>query len=156
MMLAGLGPTTPGGYYRVHDLRKVWARWINLNGGSIEEVCAFLTHSSPEVTYRTYFSDDHKTELRKSAQERGFARLQALLDSRDDLDARICELSDQLERVGFRSDGQGGGIYPSCWSEDDDPLVHELNSSGNEAIGSPSRIRTRVMGSRTPHDGPLH
>ena len=156
MMLAGLGPTTPGGYFRIHDLRKVWARWINQNGGSIEEVCAFLTHSSPEVTYRTYFSDDHKTELRKSAQERGFARLQALLDSRDDLDARICELSDQLERVGFRSDGQGGGIYPSCWIEDDDPLVHELNSSENEAIGSPSRIRTRVVGSRTPHDGPLH
>ena len=156
MMLAGLGPTTPGGYFRIHDLRKVWARWINQNGGSIEEVCAFLTHSSTEVTFRNYFSDDHKTERRKSAQERGFARLQALLDSRDDLDARICELSDQLERVGCWSDGQGGGIYPSCWSEDNDPLVHELNSSGNEAIGSPSRIRTRVTRSRVSYDGPLH
>ena len=45
------------------------------------------------------------------------------------------------------------------WKEeywDDDSLVHELNSSRNEVIGSPSRIRTRVVGSRTPHDGPLH
>jgi len=25
-----------------------------------------------------------------------------------------------------------------------------------QEIGSPSRIRTRVVGSRTPHDGPLH
>jgi len=156
MMLAGLGPTTPGGYFRIHDLRKVWARWINQNGGSIEEVCAFLTHSSTEVTFRAYYSDDLKDELRKTAHEGGLATLEALLEERDDLNARISELSDQLERVGFWSDGQGGGIYPSCWSEDDDPLVHELNSSGNEAIGSPSRIRTRVMGSRTPHDGPLH
>ena len=144
MMLAGLGPTTPGGYYRVHDLRKVWARWINQNGGSIEEVSAFLTHSSTEVTYRAYFADDHKSELRKTGRERGLAQLEALLEERDDLDARISELSDQLERVGFWSDGQGGGIYPSCWIDDEDPLVHEINSSGNEAIGSPSRIRTRV------------
>ena len=36
------------------------------------------------------------------------------------------------------------------------PLVHELNSSGNEAIGSPSRIRTRVTRSRVSYDGPLH
>ena len=156
MMLAGLGPTTPGGYFRIHDLRKVWARWINQNGGSIEEVCAFLTHSSTEVTFRNYFSDDHKADLIKTAHVGGLATLEALLEERDDLNARISELSDQLERVGFWSDGQGGGIYPSCWSEDDDPLVHELNSSGNEAIGSPSRIRTRVVGSRTPHDGPLH
>ena len=156
MMLAGLGPTTKGGYYRVHDLRKVWARWINQNGGSIEEVSAFLSHSSTEVTYKAYFSDTHKDELRRSAHRKGLEQLEALLQQRDDLDSRIRELSDQLERVGFWSDGHGGGIYPSCWIEDEDPLVHELNSSGNEAIGSPSRIRTRVVGSRTPHDGPLH
>jgi len=70
-MLAGLGPTTPGDYYRVHDLRKVWARWINHNGGSIEEVSAFLTHSSTEVTYRAYFADDHKSELRKTVGRGG-------------------------------------------------------------------------------------
>ena len=108
------------------------------------------------VTYRTYFSDDHKSELRKIAQERGLARLEALLEERDDLDARISELSDQLERVGFWSDGRGGGIFPSCWIEDEDPLVHEINSSGNEEIGSPSRIRTRVTRSRVSYDGPLH
>jgi len=156
MMLAGLGPTTPGGYYRVHELRKVWARWINQNGGSIEEVSAFLTHDSTDSAFRAYYSDDLKTDLRKTARERGHAQLEALLEERDDLDARIFELSDQLERVGFWSDGHGGGIFPSCWIEDEDSLVHELNSSGDEAIGSPSRIRTRVMGSRTPHDGPLH
>ena len=31
------------------------------------------------------------------------------------------------------------------WVEDEDSLVHELNSSGNEVIGSPSRIRTKVV-----------
>ena len=65
-------------------------------------------------------------------------------------------LSVVVHHVGFWSDGDGGGIFPSCWVEDEDSLIHELNSSGNEAIGSPSRIRTRVVGSRTPHDGPLH
>jgi hypothetical protein len=41
-------------------------------------------------------------------------------------------------------------------SDRDSVAVHEINSSGNEAIGSPSRIRTRVMAPRTPYDGPLH
>jgi len=156
MILAGLGPTTPRGYYRVHELRKVWARWINQNGCSIEEVSAFLTHDSTDSAFRAYYSDDLKTDLRKTARERGYAQLEALLEERDVLDARICELSDQLERVGFWSDGYGGGIHPSCWIEDDDSLVYEFNSSENKEIGSPSRIRTRVVGSRTPHDGPLH
>ena len=45
MMASGLPPTTSGGYYRLHDLRKVWARWIDENDGSLEAISAFLGHS---------------------------------------------------------------------------------------------------------------
>ena len=78
------------------------------------------------------------------------------MNQRDELDVRIRELSNEIERVGFWSSGDGGGMHPSCWITDNDPEIFDLNSSGLQEIGSPSRIRTRVVGSRTPHDGPLH
>jgi len=156
MIAAGLSPTTPGGYHRIHDLRKVWARWIDQNGGTIEESSAFLTHATTDVTYKTYYSHDHKEELRKTGHSKGISKLEELLNQRDELDVRIRELSNEIEKVGFWSSGDGGGIHPSCWITDNDPEIFDLNSSGLQEIGSPSRIRTRVVGSRTPHDGPLH
>jgi len=156
MIAAGLSATTPGGYYRIHDFRKIWARWIDKNGGTIEETSAVLSHDSPLATFKAYYSHEHKERLRKAGHSKGISELEKLLNHRDELDVRIRELSNEIERVGFWSSGDGGGIHPSCWITDNDPEIFDLNSSGLQEIGSPSRIRTRVMGSRTPHDGPLH
>jgi hypothetical protein len=156
MIAAELSPTTPGGYFRIHDFRKVWARWIDKNGGTIEESSAVLNHASTDVTFKAYYSHEHKEELRKAGHRKGISELEKLLNQRDELDVRIRELSTELDRVGFWSSRDGGGIFPSCWVTDNDSEIIDFNSSGSQEIGSPSRIRTRVVGSRTPHDGPLH
>jgi integrase len=81
MIDAGLGPTSPSKcYYRVHDLRKTIARWIDYNGGSISEVSACLAHSSPDVTYKHYFADDLKQALAASGRAKAMDRLGSLLD----------------------------------------------------------------------------
>ena len=49
--------------------------------------------------------------------------LEALIQQRESIDLRIDELYGQLHDIGFFSDGAGGGVYPSCWDEDDDMLV---------------------------------
>ncbi len=79
MIASGLPPTTPGGYYRLHDLRKVWARWIDENDGSLEAISAFLGHSSTQVTYNTYFHDEHKARLAQEGQKLGLKKLKELM-----------------------------------------------------------------------------
>jgi integrase len=103
MIASGMTPTSPGGYYRMHDMRKVWARWIDENGGSLESISAFLGHSSTQVTYNTYFHDEHKAKLAKKGQERGLNHLQSLLAPPEDITDSLAELRAILE--------SGGSIY---------------------------------------------
>jgi len=103
------------------------------------------THSSTDVTYKTYYSHDHKEGLRKAGHSKGISKLEKLLNQRDELDVRIRELSNELERVGFWSSRDGGGIFHSCWIADNDSAITDYNSSGLQGIGSPSRIRTKVV-----------
>ena len=103
MIASGMPPTSPGGYYRMHDMRKVWARWIDENGGSLESISAFLGHSSTQVTYNTYFHDEHKAKLAKKGQEKGLNHLQSLLAPPEDITDSLAELRAILE--------SGGSIY---------------------------------------------
>ena len=98
MIANGMPPTTPGGYYRLHDMRKVWARWIDENGGSLESTTAFLGHSSTQVTYKSYFHDEHKDRLARKGQQIGLNHLQSLLAPPEDLTDRLAELRAFLER----------------------------------------------------------
>jgi integrase len=97
MIASGMPPTSPGGYYRLHDMRKVWARWIDENGGSLESVAAFLGHSSTQVTFNCYFHAEHKVKLAKEGREIGLNHLQSLLAPPEDLTDRLAELRAFLE-----------------------------------------------------------
>jgi len=103
MIANGMPPTCSGGFYRLHDIRKVWSRWIDENGGSLEEISAFLGHSSTQVTYKIYFHDEHKAKLAKKGQERGLKHLQSLLAPPADISDSLAELRAILEA--------GGSIY---------------------------------------------
>ena len=61
--------------------------------------------------------------MRQEAWEAGMKGLEALLQIRENTDRKIDDLYSQLHDIGYFSDGEGGGIYPSCWDEDDDFLV---------------------------------
>jgi integrase len=119
----GMRPTCSGGYYRFHDLRKVWCDWMDKGGASLEQMSAFLGHSSAKVTFQHYFSEDHKRRLGQEGWEAGMGELEALIQQRERIDHSIDELYRQLHDIGFFSDGKGGGVYPACWDEDDDMLV---------------------------------
>ena len=97
MIASVMPPTSPGGYYRLHDMRKVWARWIDENGGSLESVAAFLGHSSTQVTFNCYFHAEHKVKLAKQGREIGLKHLQSLLAPPKDLTDRLAELRAFLE-----------------------------------------------------------
>ena len=116
-------PTSAGGLYRLHDLRTVWCNWMDKGGASVEQMSVFLGHSSPKVTTKYYFASKHKERMRQEAWEAGMKGLEALLQIRENTDRKIDELYGQLYDIGYFSDGEGGGIYPSCWDEDDDFLV---------------------------------
>ena len=119
----GMRPTCSGGYFRLHDLRKVWCDWMDRGGASLEQMSAFLGHSSTKVTYQHYFAEDHKRRLGQAGFEAGMGELEALIQQRESIDLRIDELYGQLHDIGFFSDGAGGGVYPSCWDEGEDMLV---------------------------------
>ena len=123
MINIGMEPTCAGGYYRLHELRKVWCDWMERGGASLEQTSIFLGHSDPKVTLQHYFAEDHKRRLRQEAWEAGIGQLEALVQERDNIDHRIDELYNQLHEIGFFSDGKGGGVYPACWDEGDDMLV---------------------------------
>ena len=116
----GMRPTCSGGYFRLHDLRKVWCDWMDRGGASLEQMSAFLGHSSTKVTYQHYFAEDHKRRLGQAGFEAGMGELEALIQQRESIDLRIDELYGQLHEIGYFSDGKGGGIYPDCWDEVDD------------------------------------
>ncbi len=123
MINIGMEPTCAGGYYRLHDLRKVWCDWIDRGGGSLEEASAVLGHTDTKVILRHYISEEHKMRLRQAGWEAGIGQLEALIQQRESIDLRIDELYGQLHDIGFFSDGAGGGVYPSCWDEEEDMLV---------------------------------
>jgi len=104
MIAAGMPPTTPGGYYRLHDLRKVWARWIDENGGSLEAISSFLGHSSTQVTYNAYFHAEHKRTLAREGQQKGLDHLRSLLAPPPE---NLRERMEELRRIL----AEGGSIY---------------------------------------------
>ena len=107
-------PTTPGGYYRLHDLRKVWARWIDDNDGSLEAISAFLGHSSTQVTYNTYFHGEHKARLAREGQKLGLKKLKELMGSCEDVTDKLAKLRQLL------ADGE------SIYAENSFSLRHEV------------------------------
>ncbi len=117
MKASGLPPTTSGGYYRLHDLRKVWARWIDENDGSLEAISAFLGHSSTEVTYNTYFHDEHKARLAREGQELGLKKLKELMGSSEDVTDKLAKLRQLL------ADGE------SIYAENSFSLRHDVKPS---------------------------
>jgi integrase len=97
MIASNIPPNAAGGQYRLHKLRSVWARWIDENGGSLESTTAFLGHSSTQVTYKSYFHDEHKNKLARKGQQIGLNHLQSLLAPPEDLTDRLTELRAFLE-----------------------------------------------------------
>ena len=97
MIASNIPPNAAGGQYRLHKLRSVWARWIDENGGSLESTTAFLGHSSTQVTYKSYFHDEHKNKLARKGQQIGLNHLQSLLAPPEDLTDRLAELRAFLE-----------------------------------------------------------
>ena len=120
MINIGMEPTCAGGYYRLHDLRKVWCDWIDRGGGSLEQTSAFLGHNDPKMTNQYYVASKHKERMRQEAWEAGMKGLEALLQIRENTDRKIEDLYRQLHEIGYFSDGKGGGVYPDCWDEVDD------------------------------------
>ena len=119
----GMEPTSAGGLYRLHDLRTMWCNWMDKGGASGEQMSVFLGHRSPKVILQYYTASKHKERMRQEAWEAGMKGLEALLQIRENTDRKIDDLYSQLHDIGYFSDGEGGGIYPSCWDEDDDFLV---------------------------------
>ena len=111
MIDAGLEPTSPSGcYYRLHDIRKTIARWISENGGSIEYTTALLSHSSPAITFKAYFGDEHKQSLAHSGQEMAMDRLAELLQIRESTNLEIEQLTDLFQNIDF-IEYLGDGTY---------------------------------------------
>jgi len=133
MIEAGMPPTWAGGYYRTHDLRKSWTRWINENGGSIEEIAAVLHHSSPDVTYKYYFADTHKRRLAESGHAKGLVRLKSLLDERDELDGLIMEHEETFRDLEcFEVFDDGGFAMPEGTAYGGPGSIEEVRAPGLE------------------------
>ena len=119
----GMEPTSAGGYYRFHELRTMWSNWMDKGGATLEQISEFLGHKSTKVTVQYYFASDHKKRMKQEAWEAGMKELEALFEVRENTEREIDDLYSQLYDIGYFSDGEGGGIYPSCWDDDDDDLV---------------------------------
>jgi integrase len=138
MIEAGLGPTSPSGcYYRTHDLRKTLARWIDQNGGSIQEISAFLTHSSPDVTFKHYFAHDHKQALSDAAQSKAMDRLGELLQERESLDAEIEEIRGLFRDLDYFEVFDDGGLAMPEGTAYGGPGFVEYDMEG----GEPGEVR---------------
>ena len=146
MINIGMEPTRAGGYYRLHELRKVWCDWMERGGASLEQTSIFLGHSDTKVTLQHYFAEDHKRRLRQEAWEAGIGQLEALVQERDNIDHRIDELYNQLHQIGFFSDGKGGGVYPDCWDEIDDnwSALPDLNRGPPDGCLQPMCFQSTV------------
>jgi len=149
MIANGMPPTSPGGYYKLHDLRKVWARWIDENGGSLESTTAFLGHSSTQVTYKSYFHDEHKNKLARKGQQIGLNHLQSLLAPPEDLTDRLAELRafleagediyanssfslrHEIDRTESARPGRWSKMVPAPMREDTTEIVQPLDRAGN-------------------------
>ena len=64
------------------------------------------------------------------------------MEVREKVNLRIDALYHQLDRAGFFSDGEGGGVYPSCWDEMD-PAAMDL---GHMGIGDGDGVLVRAPG----------
>ena len=71
-------------------------RWIDDNDGSLEAISAFLGHSSTQVTYNTYFHDEHKARLALEGQKLGLKRLKELMGPSEDVTDRLAKLRQLL------------------------------------------------------------
>ena len=135
MIHANLGPTCAGGYYRTHDLRTVWSRWIEANQGSIEQTSALLGHKSVETTAKHYIGDTQKRSQRSQAEEKGHKQIQELLRVGSELTARVEELRRtfaDLRHVMVHDDGSLSwpymGGHDECAMNFPDDL--EMDTSG--------------------------
>jgi len=145
MIASGMPPTTPGGYHRLHDMRKVWARWIDENGGSLESISAFLGHSSTQVTYNSYFHADHKSKLAKKGQQTGLKHLQSLLTPPADTSDSLAKLRAILEA--------GGSIYEnySFSLRNDIERTESARSNGWSKL-VPAPMKEKASGNNQPLD----
>ena len=110
MMELDIPPTSAGGYYRTHELRKSWARWIHDNDGMIEEATAFLTHSSPDVTYKSYYADGQKKALASSGHEKGLRAIAEILGHDGGDDMRFEELEGLFRNIDFLVPMEDGSL----------------------------------------------
>jgi len=127
MVEVGMPPTTPGGYYRTHDLRKVWIRWIDENGGTMEEITALL-RNSPRVVRKHYYPKSVQQRLVMSALDKGFKELGNMLEMEELGAERIEELKAtfaDLSHITVNRDGTldmsdetryGGPDFITDWS----------------------------------------
>jgi hypothetical protein len=110
MMELDIPPTSAGGYHRAHELRKSWARWIQANGGVIEEATAFLTHSTTDVTYKCYYADGQKKALASSAHEKGLRAITDFLGLDEVDDMRLEELEGLFQNIDFLAPMEDGSL----------------------------------------------
>jgi len=110
MMELDIPPTSAGGYHRAHELRKSWARWIQANGGVIEEATAFLTHSTTDVTYKCYYADGQKKALASSAHEKGLRAITDFLGLYEVDDMRLEELEGLFQNIDFLAPMEDGSL----------------------------------------------
>ena len=133
MIHSGVGPTCEGGYYRTHDLRKVWSRWLQSNGGTLDDARVMLGHSSADTTAKHYVGNSQTESQRAMAGHIGLKHLQDIYRISDELKSKLEDLEKLFADLPHITVHNDGSLTWPYMDGDDDQLMHipdEIDTSG--------------------------
>ena len=133
MIHSGMGPTCEGGYYRTHDLRKVWSRWLQSNGGTLDDARVMLGHRSADTTAKHYVSNSQAESQRAMAGHIGLKHIQDIYRMSDELKSKLEDLEKLFADLPHITVHNDGSLTWPYMDGDGDQLMYipdEINTSG--------------------------
>ena len=133
MIHSGMGPTCEGGYYRTHDLRKVWSRWLQSNGGTLDDARIMLGHRSADTTAKHYVGNSQTESQRAMAGHIGHKQIQDILRIGDELKSKLEDLEKLFGDLPHFTVHDNGSLTWPYMDGDDDQLMYipdEIDTTG--------------------------
>ena len=144
MIHSGMGPTCEGGYYRTHDLRKVWSRWLQSNGGTLDDARIMLGHRSADTTAKHYVGNSQTESQRAMAEQIGHKHLQDLLQIRDELKNKLEDLEKLFGELPHFTVHDNGSLTWPYMDGDDDQLMYIPDEIDTSGLLSKSGIKPQI------------
>ena len=133
MIHSGMGPTCEGGYYRTHDLRTVWSRWLQSNDGTLDDARVMLGHRSADTTAKHYVGNSQTESQRAMAEQIGHKQIQDILRIGDELKSKLEDLEKLFGDLPHFTVHDDGSLTWPHMDGDDDQLMYipdEIDTSG--------------------------